>query len=122
MTTGPAPPTTTAYARYLTEYASAWPVNPPGESCWLCGARHRTWQTVARCYYQRADHIDGDGEWVAVDEHRVVSRRVHLHLHATPEEAHRWIEAKGHCSGTHQSFRVVRMGAWLGLGPVRRRR
>ncbi len=96
-------------------------VRPPGQKCHRCGSNHRTWAAIARCYYQRAADIDGDGDWVVADVHLIGTdrrREVDLRLCQTERAALDWISDQGDCSGTHQSFKVAQLGEFLGLGPV----
>jgi hypothetical protein len=97
---------------------SRW-VRPAGQKCYHCSSEHQTWAAIARCYYQRADSVEGDGDWVAADMHCLDHRIVDLQLCLTEQAAREWIKDQGDCSGTHRLSKVVQIGEFLGLGPVK---
>jgi hypothetical protein len=80
---------------------------PPGTAsapCPNCGARHRTWRTLAECRWPKAIWVYGNGRWASVSDCRPA---VTVELHPTresAEQAKRIIDTTacgGRCSRQH---------------------
>jgi hypothetical protein len=75
-----------------------------------CDSRHRTYRTLARCIWPRAEWVSGDGPYASVSYCRVLT--VELHQTAeTAEKALRLIDqiaCGGRCYGRHELIRLER--------------
>ncbi len=105
----------------------------PGVPCIECGARHRTWKTLAQCLYPRARKVYDDfgtGPWAAVHQFRQPHERADcpdLSLFPTQEQAQTWLDGEhpggrpccGSCARSGRRS-VVRVGARIfGASPFK---
>jgi hypothetical protein len=73
-----------------------------------CGAKHRTYRTLAQCIWKRAVWIDGEGPYALLAR----CRRLTVTLHETAEaaeESKEQIDATGCGGGCHKDHMIVQL-------------
>src|SRR5919198_1244890 len=70
-----------------------------------CGAKHRTYRTLAQCIWKRAEWIDGEGPYAVLAK----CRKLTVTLHETVEGAEGYGTGRGvgHWHGREPAFRLL---------------
>jgi hypothetical protein len=56
------------------------------QPCSTCGRRHRTYSTLARCRWSRAEWVRGDGRWALLAHCDVLTVALHPTLEGAEKE------------------------------------